>query len=137
MTNLSPSNFTLIQSEFGNIIRHTRETDKTGKTSNVISRRKTYTLIDGSKLYVTEILKGDKIDYYYYDWVDKDEKDIMRFHSEIHEEKKFQTSTEPFHIHGEKNLNVFPKRFPNYNFRDLFHIFELIRIIFIYEKILV
>jgi len=60
----------------------------------------------------------------------------MRFHSEKHDNPDCQTSTEPFHIHSEEELNPFHKRFPNYNFRDLFNIFELIRIIFIYEKII-
>ena len=135
MINLHPSNFKFIEQEFKDIIRYTRETDQTGRTSNFSVLRKTYILIDNSKLYITEALNRGKIDYYYYDWVDGERKDIMKFHSEPHDSPAYQTATEPYHIHGEKGLNVFPKRYANYNFMDLFHVLEVIRMIFIHNKI--
>ena len=136
MINLPPSNFKFTEQEFKDIIRHIRETDQTGRTSNFLVSRKTYILMDDSKFYITEVLKNGKIDYYYYDWVDKVGKDIMKFHSEPHDDPKYRTDTEPYHIHGEKGLNVFPKRYTNYNFRDLFHVLEVIRMIFIHNKVL-
>ena len=139
MTSIPPSNFKLIEDEFKDIIIKVRDQDQNGLSSNAYIQRKTFIFIDYSKMSVTEFInyKENCIDHYYYDWYDKDKKDLMRFHSEKHDNPAFQTSTEPFHIHSEKILNPFHKRFPNYNFRDLFHIFELIRLIFIYEKKLV
>ncbi|MDI3478242.1 MAG: hypothetical protein PWQ59_1767, partial [Thermoanaerobacterium sp.] len=73
-----------------------------------------------------------KIDYYFYDWYSQNKNLILKIHSESHKDKKYQTDTEPFHIHIPTILDK--KRLPNYSLRDLFSVLEFIRL-FIYIKI--
>ena len=100
MTDLMPTNFKVIETEYNDIIKFIREIDKDGKISNAFIKRKTYVLINGYKFYVTEVLKQGRIDFYYYDLYDENGKELIKFHSESHAEKDYQTSTEPFHVHG-------------------------------------
>ena len=65
--------------------------------------------------------------------LDENNKVIMKFHSEPHNDKRYQTSTEPFHIHGNENSKLTnEKRFPNYNFKSLWDIMEFLRLMIIY-----
>lgn len=135
MTDLMPTNFKVIETEYNDIIKFIREIDKDGKISNAFIKRKTYVLINGYKFYVTEVLKQGRIDFYYYDLYDENGKELIKFHSESHAEKDYQTSTEPFHVHGSEDsklTNV--KRYPNKNFKTLFDILEFIRFMFIFNK---
>ena len=137
MTDLFPSNFERIEKTFSDMIIHIRDTDRSGTPSTARIRKKAYTLLDKSKLYITEYVDKSygKLEKYYYEWVDMNGRDLMRFHSETHERKEDQTVTEPYHIHTEEGLNQFKKRLPNFNNRTLFEIFESIRIVFIYNKL--
>jgi len=60
VTNIPPSNFKLIESEFKDIIKNVRDTDKNGLPSNAYIQRKTFILIDNSKMYVTEYIDYKK-----------------------------------------------------------------------------
>ncbi len=137
MTNLPPSNFTLISARFKDIIQNEKDFDKTGLPSSYSIRRKTYTLIDGSKFYITEYIKDGKIDIYFYDLFRcNGAEDHIRFHSESHPDKKDQTVTEPFHVHNQEVNNPNKKRLPNYEVRELIQIFEWLRFTFIYNKLI-
>lgn len=125
MTGLSPSNLPMLIRSFKNIIQNDRPTDQTGKKSSLLSQRCTLIFINGSYLSVTEILKDGKIDYYHYDWYGKNNKVIMKFHSEPHADKKYRTSTEPYHIHTPDMLEE-DKRLPNAEFQDLYQVLNFI-----------
>lgn len=134
MLNLAPSNLHLIESEFNDIIRSSREIDKEGRVSNGLVQRRSYIMMDDSKLYITEHLSGNKIKMYYYDWYNPDGSIRLKIHSETHNDKKYQTKTEPYHIHpGDKTRRDSRHRYSNVNFHDLFHVLELIRFTLIVE----
>lgn len=126
MTNLPPSNLALLKKAYSDIIQSERNVDQTGKTSSLICQRRTFMFIDGSCLSITEFLKDEKIDYYHYDWFSKNKKLLLKFHSEKHEDKNYQTDTEPFHIHYMGLLEE--KRISNPTFQDLASILQFIRL---------
>jgi hypothetical protein len=100
MINLPASNLLFPKKAYCDIIQNEKDTDQTGKASSPICQRKTFVFSDGSYLSVTEFLKGPKIDYYNYDWYSESNKLLLKFHSEKHEDKRYQTPTEPYHIHA-------------------------------------
>ena len=65
---LDPSNFSLIETVFGDMIIGIREQDREGRSSSGLCARKTYVLRNQTKLYVTEFYRNGKIDHYFYDW---------------------------------------------------------------------
>ena len=133
MNKLYKTNFKTLETEFKDIIKSIRETDSTGEISTSLITRKTYILINKKKLYVTEFTSKNVIKKYYYHLYDENNKVIMKFHSEPHNDKRYQTSTEPFHIHGNENSKLTnEKRFPNYNFKSLWDIMEFLRLMIIY-----
>jgi len=128
MTNLTPTNFTLLEQTFSDIIIQKRDTDQTGEPTNVLISRKTYVFKDRSFLSITEIIKNNKIDLFHYDWFDNKKQIIAKFHSEPHKRKEDQTATEPFHAHVPDTINFGKyKRLPNHSFMALNDVFELIR----------
>lgn len=129
---LDKSNFNLIERLNKHIIQNVEEHDLNGRLANRRECRKTYKLKDGSYLSVVEKYMADdlnKIDFYHYDWYERDKQTIkMKFHSEPHKEKKVQTETEPYHIHKpnkSKGINECD-RIANYSHRTLLDIFECI-----------
>lgn len=133
-----PSNMGLIEKEFGSVIMDVRDGDSTGKTSSMVFQRFTFSLIDGSKLYVTERISNNQIQYYQYDWMNDVGVIMLKFHSENHTgDEKYQTSTEPHHIHPPdfaKLHNI--TRFPNSNHQELHAIFEFIFLYFLVQGVL-
>jgi hypothetical protein len=126
---MNPSNIDFLNRNFKDIIQNVKNTDQTGKSSNKIVNRATFNFIDGSYLSITEILKDGYIDYFHYDWYNKNKQVICKFHSERHEDTECQTSTEPYHIHvPDKNGLSNDKRLANEKHRDLISILELIKI---------
>ena len=125
MINLPASNLPFLKRAYNDIIQYDKDTDQTGKPSSSICQRKTYVFSDGSYLSITEYLKGNKIDFYYYDWYSKNKKLMLKFHSEEHKDKAYQTETEPFHIHANGLLEE--KRLANPSFQDLASVIEFIR----------
>ncbi len=125
MTNLPPSNLPFLKKAYCDIIVDERDTDQTGKQSSPIAQRKSFTFTDGSYISITEIFKSGKLDYYHYDWFSKNKKLLMKFHSEEHTDKAYQTSTEPFHIHVQGIMDE--KRLPNPSFQDLNSVLQFIR----------
>lgn len=130
MTELAPSNFKLIESEFGDIILDSKPVDKNGLPSNMHIQRRTYKLTGGSTLYVVEHIKDNKIDEFFYDWYFKEGTERLKFHKEPHtRDKRYQTSTEPFHIHTPENTRLTNiSRLPNVRFRELAAVMEHIRL---------
>ena len=128
MTNQEPTNFKLLEKEYANIITFSRETDDTGARSTAFSLRKTYVLIDGWTISIHEVYIKNKtdakiyIDYYHYN-VYKDNKSIIKFHSETHDDPSYQTSTEPFHIH------IGLRRLDNKGYKKLSDVLEYLRLI--------
>lgn len=126
---LSRSNFSLIERVFKDIIINTEDKDQTIFPSTRAVTRKTYNFKDNSRLYITErYTTGDKIDYYSYDWYDSDREIRLKFHMENHEDKDYQTETEPYHIHQPSKDGSEAHRRPNYKHKSLFEIMELIRL---------
>ena len=124
-----PSSFTLIENDFSDIIVDVIETDQTGKSSSMLVQRRTYKLINGTKLYITEFIKDGNIDISYYDIFSKAGESLMKFHSEPHENKNYQTATEPYHIHGnEKRKLTNQKRFSNESCKSLYQVMEFLRL---------
>ncbi|WP_052480339.1 toxin-antitoxin system TumE family protein [Caldibacillus thermoamylovorans] len=127
---LNPTNFAIIQAEFGDIIIDILDGDGYQKSTGFI-QRKTIRMIDGSYLRIREFLtKNQQIDRYYYDWFAVDGKILLKFHSESHDkDARYQTKTEPFHIHIPDELSLSTlTRIPNYNLRELYGILEFIRL---------
>jgi hypothetical protein len=89
-----------LQRDFSAIIFDIRDGDSSGRPSTTQWVRKTIIFHNQTKLYVTEHLDNGMIDFYYYDWVTPNDKVILKWHSEPHDDdKRYQTLTEPFHIH--------------------------------------
>jgi len=126
---INPSNIDFLEKNFKDIIQNVKNTDQTGKSSNKLIIRATFNFIDGSYLSITEILKDGYIDYFHYDWFDKNKQIICKFHSERHEDTEYQTTTEPYHIHVlDKSGLSKEKRLSNEKHRDLISILEMIKI---------
>ncbi|HVJ49256.1 toxin-antitoxin system TumE family protein [Desulfitobacterium sp.] len=136
MIDLPISNLPFLKKAYYDIIQSEKDTDQTSKTSSTVSQRKTFIFTDGSYLSITEYIKGERIDRYNYDWYSANKEPLLKFHSEEHEVKSYQTTTEPFHIHANGLLDE--KRLANPTFQDLASIMEFIRIFLLvvnnYEK---
>lgn len=118
------TNFGLLENEFKDIISQIQSWDQTGMSSDSAVERKTYIFTDGSSLSITEHFTRDGfISYFNYDWYGKDKKILKKYHSEPHKNKKYQTETEPYHIHRVDLLEQ-QIREPNYNLRELYEILE-------------
>lgn len=118
------SNFDDLKNQFHAIISNTHEYDQSGRASVVGITRKEFVFNDDSFLSITEYYTKDGyISHYNYDWYAKDGKVIKLYHSEPHSDKRYQTETEPYHIH---RLNFADKKIrePNYDTRDLYSILE-------------
>ncbi len=131
MKNQPPSNLTLLEAEFNDIIQFTQETDQSGRQSSMLAQRKTFRFVDGSSLSITEIIKKDKIDFYHYDW-SKDNKILLKIHSEPHDDPNYQTETEPYHIHTKGLLD--DERISNPTLQDLYSVLQLIRLFIMVQK---
>jgi len=121
------SNLKEIQKTFRDAIHEVRETDSTGRTSSIFAQRATIVFSDGSLLYITEFLtKQERIEMYHYDWIASDRTTVLgKYHSEPHEDEKYQTNTEPYHVHSPKHPKLQTEyRYPNHSHTDLFSIVE-------------
>ncbi|WP_103109494.1 toxin-antitoxin system TumE family protein [Brevibacillus reuszeri] len=124
-----PSNFTFLQQDNKDIIVDVIDGDTSGLPTTYSAIRKTLLLSDGSKIFVTERLEKNKIDYYHYDWVTASNQPILKFHSESHEHEDYQTATEPYHIHIPDPLNVGGNiRIANFHHKELQAILSMIRL---------
>ncbi|WP_149095940.1 toxin-antitoxin system TumE family protein [Paenibacillus terrae] len=116
----------LLKRTFGDAISLVRDTDSTGKTSTAYAQRATLVFVDDSKLYITEHIRHGVITHYYYDWISKDDKQVLaKFHCEPHQDEDYQTTTEPYHIHPPEYSKLTNQtRFANHSFTSLFAIVE-------------
>lgn len=122
-----PSNFLLLERDFADIILSVRDGDSTGKFSTDRWLRKTIRFQDGSKMYITEHIVEGKIARAQYDW-EFTPGQLLKFHSEPHEDEAYQTASEPFHVHPPEALKLTNRsRLPNFHHQDLFSILEMIR----------
>ncbi|MCD9020257.1 toxin-antitoxin system TumE family protein [Cohnella silvisoli] len=128
MNRRPPSNIVLLEKEFSSVIVDVRDGDSTGKMSSMVFQRYTFSLVDGSKLYVTERISNNEILYYQYDWMKDATTVILKFHSESHsEDDRYQTSTEPYHIHPPDDTKLHNMtRYPNTSHQELHAVFEFI-----------
>lgn len=127
------SNIRLLEKQFASIILNVRDGDSTGRPSSMAAQRYTFTLIDGSKFYINERISNDVIVMSYYDWVKSSGETILKFHSEAHDgDMRYQTSTEPHHIHPPEFGKVHNMtRYPNFHHQELPQIFEHIFLTFV------
>lgn len=126
---INPSNIDFLKNNFKDIIQNVKNIDQTGKSSNKLANRATFNFTDGSYLSITEILKNGYVDYFHYDWFDKNKQVICKFHSERHEDIECQTTTEPYHIHVPDRSGLSKeKRLSNEKHRDIITILEMIKI---------
>lgn len=132
-----PSNFTLLEKEFRNIITDLRDGDGSGLMSSLSFQRYTILFIDGSKLRITERVSKGIIDYSYYDWEQSDGR-MIKFHSEPHpNDSQYQTLTEPHHIHPPDEAKLHNRtRYSNFYHQELPAILELIFIHIISQETL-
>ncbi|MGN7384575.1 MULTISPECIES: toxin-antitoxin system TumE family protein [unclassified Paenibacillus] len=121
------TNLDVLIKAFGHAIHSIRDTDSTGMSSSIYAQRATIFFSDNSKLYVTEKLNKQQIIVeYWYDWIAPDEKTVWgKYHGEPHEDRRYQTVTEPYHVHPPEYAKLTNKtRFPNHYYNDLFSIVE-------------
>ncbi|WP_420836038.1 toxin-antitoxin system TumE family protein [Paenibacillus fonticola] len=73
---------------------------------------------------------------YFYNWVSASGEVFAKFHSEPHDEdKRYQTVTEPFHIHPPKETTIHnATRYPNFHHQELPEILEAIFIYMLASK---
>ena len=132
---LKISSFEVLKKEFDDIILRVEDKDKTGSSSTMFALRKTIVLNNRQKLYVTErINRNNEILEAWYDLHDADGSELMKFHKHDHDDGKLRTETCPFHIQFPSNKLNTTERLSNYNFRDLFHVMEFIRLMIVYIK---
>ncbi len=129
-----PSNFIFLQRNNRDIVTELRDGDGTGRPSTMSAQRYTFVFSDGSKLHATERIVNGKIEYYYYDWISPEGKEILKFHSEPHDDEEYQTETEPYHIHAINALGQ-SLRLPNFQFRDLDSIMNVIRLFLLAKNV--
>lgn len=128
-TTLLPATvFSFLERDFANIILEIQDGDLNGRPSTMQWNRKTIIFQNGTKLYATEHLENGLIDFYYYDWVTNEGEEILKWHSESHDkDKRYQTATEPFHIHLPKHEILHSMyRLANHEHKSLRSIIELI-----------
>jgi Family of unknown function (DUF6516) len=103
---LPPSNFSVLESEFKDIIYNIEDGDGENRPkSSVAVIRKTIKFQDGTQMYVTEHVDERVIVLAFYDWHKRNGTRILGFHNEPHKDKRYQTKTEPFHIHPPEVLH--------------------------------
>ncbi|MDA1674707.1 MULTISPECIES: toxin-antitoxin system TumE family protein [Bacillus cereus group] len=127
-TGIPRSNFRLIEKEYEDVIEEIRN-GAAGLPSNPPGAiRKTIVFKDLTKLSCQEIISEGIIEFYQYDFYDSDGNIVMKFHSEPHEDKKYQTDTEPFHMHVRKDAYDLKAsvRLPNKHFKELVQVINLI-----------
>lgn len=134
-----PSNFELLEDLFRDIILSVRPYDRTGRETTLLCARKTYVLCNDTHLSVTEhYTRNHRLDHYYYDWYRPEgaaKTEILKFHSEPHDDQRYTTKTEPYHVHvpEEDDQSPFVRvgnffRLENWEHRSLFRILEFIRL---------
>lgn len=128
---MNPTNFGLLRREVADIIVDIRDGDGPGQPSTITTTRKTLRLINEQHISVTEkITPSGTADQFQYDWI-LTANHYIKFHSEPHPlDKRYQTPTEPYHIHHSGQLSSLD-RLSNTSHRDLFTILEMIRIHFL------
>ncbi|MFD3259845.1 DUF6516 family protein [Paenibacillus lentus] len=125
-----------MEREFRSIIMDSSDGDGSGLLSSRSFTRWTLTFHDGSKLYITEHLNQGIIQMYFYNWVSISGEVLAKFHSEPHDEdKRYQTVTEPFHIHPPEEAKIHNStRHPNFYHQELPQILEAIFIYMLASK---
>lgn len=134
--NLPASNLEALQKNFAGIILDSREGDGSGQPSSYLCVRHTFVFKDGSRLLIKEFLtKNGFIEAYFYDWADANGNVLLKFHADPHKNPKYQTETEPFHVHPPDDAKLTNRtRYPNYDHRDLHSILELIALFLIANR---
>ncbi|MGG0277998.1 toxin-antitoxin system TumE family protein [Bacillus rhizoplanae] len=78
------------------------------------------------------ILSNREIGLYYYNLYDSNGQAILKFHSERHSDRRYQTNTEPFHIHKPPSVELSTMdRMDNNYHQDLYSILESLQILFV------
>lgn len=128
-TGIPKTNFTTLYREFEEHISEIRKGAAGLMDDPPRAIRRTIIFSDMTKLSCQEYITDGVIDFYHYDYYNTDGSIIIKFHSEPHEEKAFQTDTEPFHMHIREDDNDLKasKRVPNAFHKELSgHIIPLI-----------
>jgi hypothetical protein len=115
------SSINQLEKDYAQIIMNSRDGDGTGMLTSRMFTRHTFTMIDGSRLQITEEISGGVIEVSYYNWLDPNGSEIIKFHSEPHDgDKRYQTATEPHHIHPPEEAKLTNRtRYPNFHHQEL------------------
>lgn len=128
------TDFGLLEDIFsGHPIVTIRNGDGSSFPEDSSSRRRTITFTDGSRLRCTERRVLGKF-FYHYEWESVDGGKKLAWGSEAHAgDKRYQTETEPFHVHPPKALHGMD-RISNGFHRDLFAIVEMIQYVILMQN---
>ncbi len=120
------TDFGLLEEIFsGNPIMTILQGDGSTFPEDSSTRRRTITFIDGSRLRCTERRVAGKF-FYHYEWQNQDGTKRLAWGSEEHGDRRYQTETEPFHVHPPNAMHGMD-RLTNGFHRDLFSIVEFIQ----------
>jgi hypothetical protein len=98
-TGYSATSWARIKRDYDDVITEIRDS----KTSESGLIEKVVIFDDFTKLKCRERIQYGLIEFYQYDYYDANGNIIVKYHSEPHEKKEYQTVTEPFHMHVKKD----------------------------------
>lgn len=98
-TGYRPTSWSRIERDYDDIILEIRNSLNTEPDFV----EKIVLLDDYSRLKCREFIKLGIIEFFQYDYYDVNGNIIIKYHSEPHHDSKYQTETEPFHMHVKVN----------------------------------
>lgn len=93
------TNFRMIEREYSDLITEIRNVPLDEGEHRCEIQKKIILFRNMSRLKCREIIKNEFISIFQYDLYDSDGNIVMKFHSEPHMDQRYQTETEPFHLH--------------------------------------
>ncbi|WP_429786293.1 toxin-antitoxin system TumE family protein [Brevibacillus centrosporus] len=127
------SNIPQLQSDYADIIARIEDYNNEGKPSSMVALRKSIFFTDGTRLSVTERILNSApynsryTDKYQYDWTTAHGEVILKFHNEKHDDPRYQTNSEPHHIHRSDQFSE-DQREDNFLVRELHEVLFFIRL---------
>ncbi|QWG42932.1 hypothetical protein EXW31_00330 (plasmid) [Bacillus mycoides] len=126
------TDFNRIETEFADIILQMTQINRSMVRPEYMIRFK-----NGYRFEVSEVilLKNHEIGVYHYNLYDNKDVLLFQFHSERHEDHRYQTDSEPHHVHKPKSVELSTMdRMSNFYHRDLYTIMECLRYMFTFAE---